>query len=137
MAIAKSVDARGDSSHDKRQVLKEDEKWRCVARIDFIMICERILQVLSKAASRLWFYPYTKYTNGNSARRKSSTQRHIRLPICYGGSDQFSSGISRKLPKIATSNIIFSRTADRISTKFARQFRRSSPMTYLKLCLFY
>ena len=33
--------------------------------------------------------------NGNSA-RCTSTQRHIRLPICDGGSDNFSLGISRK-----------------------------------------
>ena len=75
------------------------------------------LQVLSKTASRLWFYAYEKYKNGNSARRTSS-QRHIRPSICYGGSDNFSLGISGKLPKIATSNAIFSTTADRIAAKF-------------------
>ena len=57
------------------------------------------------------------YKNGNSARR-TFTQRHIRPFICYGGSDNSSSGISGKLPKIATSNVIFSRTADRIAAKF-------------------
>ena len=75
------------------------------------------LQVLSKTASRLWFYAYKKYKNGNSARRTAS-QRHIRPSICYGGNDNFSSGISGKLPKIATSNAIFSKTADRIASKF-------------------
>ena len=30
------------------------------------------LQVLSKTASRLWFYAYKKYKNGNSARRTAS-----------------------------------------------------------------
>ena len=75
------------------------------------------LQVLSKTASRLWFYAYKKYKNGNSARR-TATQRHIRPSICYGVSDNFSSGISGKLRKIATSNVIFSRTADRIAAKF-------------------
>ena len=60
---------------------------------------------------------YKKYKNGNSARRTAS-QRHIRSSICYGGSDHFSSGISGKLPKIANSNAIFSRTADRIAAKF-------------------
>ena len=69
------------------------------------------LQVLSKNCVSLLFYAYKKYKNGNSARRTSS-QRHIRPPICYGGSDNFSSGISGKLPKIATSNAIFSRTAN-------------------------
>ena len=39
-----------------------------------------VLQVLSKTASRLWFYAYKKYKNGNSARRTAS-QRHIRSPI--------------------------------------------------------
>ena len=73
------------------------------------------LQVLSKTASRLWFYAYKKYKNGNSARRTSS-QRHIRPYICYGGSDNFSSGISGKLPKKATSNAIFLRTTDSIGT---------------------
>ena len=56
------------------------------------------LQVLSKSVSGLWFYAYKKYKNGNSARR-TSHQRHIQLPISYGGSDNFSSRISRKLPK--------------------------------------
>ena len=54
-----------------------------------------------------------KYKNGNSARR-TSKQRHIRLPIPYSGSDNFSSEIS-VLQKTSTSNIIFLRTADRIS----------------------
>ena len=63
-------------------------------------------------------YAYKKYENSNSARRTAS-QRHIRSSLCYGGSDNFSSGISGKLPKIATnSNAIFSRTADLISAKF-------------------
>ena len=37
------------------------------------------LQVLSKTASRLWFYAYKKYKNGNSSRGTAS-QRHIRRP---------------------------------------------------------
>ena len=79
-----------------------------------LQVCTE-LQVLSKTASRLWFYAYKKYKNGNSARRTAS-QRHIRPSKCYSGSDNFSSGIG-KLPKIATSNAIFSRTADRIAAK--------------------
>ena len=75
------------------------------------------LQVLSKTASRLWFYAYKKYKNGNSARRTAS-QRHIRPSICYGGSDNFSSGISGKLPKIELQNAIFSGTADCIAAQF-------------------
>ena len=35
------------------------------------------LQDLSKTASRLLFYAYKTYKNGNSARR-TATQRHIR-----------------------------------------------------------
>ena len=40
------------------------------------------LQVLSKTASRLRFYAYKTYKNGNSTRRTAS-QRHIRPSICY------------------------------------------------------
>ena len=100
---------------------------KCAFKKMLIALCRRIgfyydlqvcteLQVLSKSASRLWFYAYKNDKNGNSARR-TSTQCHIRPSICYGGSDNFSSGISEKLPNIATSNVIFSRSADRIATK--------------------
>ena len=82
---------------------------------DDLRVCTE-LQVLYKTVSSLWFYAYKKYKNGNSARR-TSTQRHIRPAICSGGSDNFSSGLSGKVPKIATSNVIFSRTADRIAAK--------------------
>ena len=75
------------------------------------------LQVLTKTASRVWFYAYKKVKNGYSARR-TATQRPVRPAICSGGSDNFCSGISGKLPKKATSNVIFSRTADRIAAKF-------------------
>ena len=88
-----------------------------------LRVCSE-LQVQSKTASRVWFYAYKKYKNGNSARR-TAIKRHIRPAICFGGSDNFSSGISGKLPKIETSNVIFSRN-------FAWQFRRWSPMTYFK-----
>ena len=64
------------------------------------------LQILSKTASRLWFYAYKKYKNGNSPRR-TALQRHIRPSITQDGSDNFSSGISGKLHKIATSNDVF------------------------------
>ena len=80
------------------------------------------LQVLSKTVSLLWFYAYKKYKNGNSARR-TSTQRHIWLSICHGRSDNFRSGLSRKLPKIANSNVIFSRTADLIAAKFCKTIK--------------
>ena len=75
------------------------------------------LQVLSKTVPHLWFYAYKKYKNGNFARH-TALQRHIWPSIAQDGSDNFSSGISGKLPKIATSNVIFSRTADRIAVKF-------------------
>ena len=74
-----------------------------------------------QTASRLWLYANKKYKNGNSARRTAS-KRHIRPAICSGGSDNFSSGISGKLQKIATSNVIFSRTTDRIASKFCMTF---------------
>ena len=64
-----------------------------------------------------------KYKNGNSARRTAS-QRHIRSSICYGGSDDFGSGISGKLPIIATSNAIFSGTADRIAAKLCMTIKK-------------
>ena len=76
-------------------------------------------QVVSKTVSRLWFYAYKKYKKGNSS-RCTSTQRHIQWPIRYGGSDNFSSGISGRLPKIANSNVFFSRLADRIAAKFCK-----------------
>ena len=38
--------------------------------------------------------------------------------ITQDGSDNFRSGVSGKLPKIATSNVIISRSADRIAAKF-------------------
>ena len=62
-----------------------------------LRVCKE-LQVLSKTASRLWFFAYKKYKNGKSARRRAF-QRHIRSSIAQDGSDNFSSGISRKLPK--------------------------------------
>ena len=78
------------------------------------------------AASRLWFYAYKKYKNGNSARR-TYLQRHIRPPITQNGSDNISSGISGKLPKITTSYVIFSRTADRIGAKFCMTIQNIKP----------
>ena len=83
----------------------------------YMQVCME-LQILSKTASRLWFYAYKKYKNGNSARRTAKV-RHIRPSITKNGSDNFSSGISGKLPKIATSNVNFSRTADCITAKFS------------------
>ena len=64
-----------------------------------LQVCSK-LQALPKTVSCLWYYTYKKYKNGNSARR-TSTQRHIRQSICHDRSDNFSSGISGKLPKIA------------------------------------
>ena len=72
-----------------------------------------------------------KYKNGNSARR-TYLQRQIRSPITQNGCDNFISGISGKLLKIATANVIFSRTADRFAANFALQLKRSSSMTYIK-----
>ena len=93
------------------------------------------LKVLSKTASRLCFYAYKKYKNSNSARRTAS-QPHIRPSICYGGSDNFSSGISGKLPKIATSNAIFSRTADRITTKFCMIIKKITSNDIFQNCVY-
>ena len=120
MAIATSVDARGDSSHRKRRVFKKLINGNVSSEFYFIMICEcaRSCKFYQKLCLALWFYAYKKNKNGNSLRR-TAPQRHIRSSfICYGGSDNFGSGISGKFSKIATSNAIFSRTADRIAAKF-------------------
>ena len=66
--------------------------------------CTELL-VLSKTASCLWYNAYKKDKNGNSARH-TCFQLHMRPSICYGGSDNFSSKISGKIPKIATSHVI-------------------------------
>ena len=59
------------------------------------------------------------YKNGNSARVEDVQPHNVTSGRpCYSGSDNFSSGISGKLPKIATSNAIFSRMADRIAANF-------------------
>ena len=58
-----------------------------------------------------WYFSFAPYT---------------RLPIRYDGNDNFSSGISWKLPKIATSNVIFSKRMIVSPWHFAWQFRRSS-----------
>ena len=50
---------------------KEDDKWQCVVGIDDLRVCTK-LQILSKTESRLWFYTFKKYKNGNSARRIST-----------------------------------------------------------------
>ena len=50
---------------------KEDDKWQFVVGIDDLRVCTK-LQVLSKTDSRLWFYTFKKYKNGNSARRIST-----------------------------------------------------------------
>ena len=77
------------------------------------------LQVLSKTAPRLWFNANNKYKIGNSARRTAlHVQRHIRPSITQDGSEKFKFGDIRKTTKIATSNVIFSRTADRIAAIF-------------------
>ena len=127
MAIATSVDARGDSSHRKRRVLRRSLMAMCRRNLFhyYSRMC-RDLQVLSKSASRLWFNAYKKYKNDKSARR-TALQRHIRPSITQDGSDNFSSGISGKLPKIATSNVIFSITADRIAAKVCMIIQKIKP----------
>ena len=117
----------GDSNKRWRQ--RQFEPWQetGVRKMIMAMCCRNLfhydlrvcmeLQVLSKTASCLCFYTYKKYKNGNSARR-TYLQRHIQPSITQNGSDNFSFGTSRKLPKIATSNVIFSRKIDRIAAKF-------------------
>ena len=98
----------------------------------YLRVCTE-LQVLSKTASSLWFYAYKKYKNGNSVRR-TYLQRHIRRSITQNGSDNFSSGISGNLPKIATSNVICSRTADRIA-KFCMTIQKIKPNDIFQNCV--
>ena len=67
-----------------------------------------------------------------------STQHHIWPPICYGWSENFSSEISGKLQKIATSNVIFSQTADCIAAKSCMTIKKIKPnVIFQKLCSFY
>ena len=135
MAIAISVDARGDSSHRKKWVLSRWSKAMCRRNWFhyFLRVCTE-LQVLSKTASRLWFYTYKKYKNGNFARR-TYLQRHIRPPITQNRSDNFSSGISGKLPKIATSNVIFSRQPYCIAAKFYMTIEKIKPNDIFQNCV--
>ena len=98
----------------------------------YLRVCTK-LQVLSKTASRLWFYAYKKYKNGKSARR-TYLQRHIRPSITQNGSDNINSGISENLPKIATSNVIFSRTADRIAAKVCMTIQKIKPNDIFQNC---
>ena len=98
-----------------------------------LRVCKE-LQVLSKTAFRLWFYAYKKYKNGNSARR-TALQHHIKPSITQNGSDIFSSGISGKLPKIATSNIIFLRKADYIAVKFCMTIKKIKPNDIFQNCV--
>ena len=74
--------------------------------------------------------------NGNFARR-TYLQRHIPPSITQNRSDNFSncSGISGKLPKIATSNVIFSRTADRIAAKFCLTIKKIKPIDIFQNCV--
>ena len=92
------------------------------------------LQVLSINASRLRFYAYKKYKNGNSGRH-TALQCHIRISIAQKGSNNFSSGISGKLPKIATSNVIFSKTADCIAAKFCMAIKKIQPNDIFQNCV--
>ena len=98
-----------------------------------LQVCTE-LQVLSKTASRLWFYAYKKYKNGNSARRTAS-KRHIRPVICSGGSDNFSSGISGKIPKKQHQTSFFLRTADRIAAKFCTTIKKIKPNDIFQNCV--
>ena len=75
------------------------------------------LQVFSKSSSRLWFNALKKYKNSNSARRTAS-QRHIRPSISTAEVTILVREYPENYQKIATSNAIFSRTADRIAAKF-------------------
>ena len=99
----------------------------------YLRVCTE-LQVLSKTASRLWFYAYKKYKNSNSARR-TYLQHHIRPSITQNGSDNFSLGIPGNLLKIATSNVIFSITADWIAAKFCMTIQKIKPNDIFQNCV--
>ena len=89
------------------------------------------MQVLSKTAPRIL---RLQKVYKNSARR-TALQRHTRPSITQDGSDNFSSGISGKLPKIATSNFIFSTTADRIAVKFCMKIKKTKPNDIFQNCV--
>ena len=96
---------------------KEDDKWQCVSGIDFIMFCEcvrscKLYQKLRLAcgfelakSTRMVTLQDVPLLNVTSGRPYAMAEVTILV-------------ISQKLPKIATSNIIFSRTADCIAAKF-------------------
>ena len=82
----------------------------------YLRVCTE-LHVLSITASRLI------YKNGNLLQR-TDLQRHTRPSITHNESDNFSSETSGNLPKIATSKVILSRTADRIAVKFCMTIQK-------------
>ena len=96
----------------------------CALALTSLVVCTE-LQVLSKTRSCVWFFAYKKYKNGKSARCLFSTS-HSAVHVS-GGSDNLSLEISRKLPKIATFNAIFSRMAYRIVATFCMIIKKIKP----------
>ena len=130
--------------HQKRFEPSQETRVKMINEIvspELISLWFAIVQVISTTVSHLWIYVYKKHKNGNSARR-TVQQRHIWLPIRYGWSDTFQFGNVRTTTKIAISNFIFSRTADRISP---RNFALYDNLVHVhqaqwhisKLCSFY
>ena len=83
----------------------------------FASVCE----VLGKTASRLLFYAYKKYKNGNSVRRTYATVTILvrEYPENYKNV-QLQTSFSRERLIVSQRN-------------FACQYRRSSPMTYFPI----
>ena len=101
----------------------EDDKWKCVVGIDFIIFCECVRSYK--------LIPKLRLASGFTLTKVQETYILTRPSITQNESDNFSSGISAKLPKIATSNAIFSRTDDRIEI-LHDNLEDQAPMTYIK-----
>ena len=98
----------------RKGCFNEDDKWQCVVRIYFIMIFEYVrsykFYLKLRLTSRFTFtrtvtlqdVPLLKVTSG----RPYGTTG-VSILVCLSG----------KWPKIATSNVIFLRTTDRITAK--------------------
>ena len=133
--MATSIDARGDSSHRKRWVLR---RWKmAIFRRNwfhyYLRLCTE-LQVLSKTASRLWFYAYKNTRTGTA--RRTYLQCHIWPSITQNVSDNFQFGNIRKFTKNSNFKSIFSRRADRIAVKFCMTIQKIKSNDIFQNCVY-
>ena len=98
--------------------VKKMKKWQSVVGIHFIIICECVRSCK--------FYPKLRLASGFTLTKSTRTvtlqdvqPRYVTSAFHNQGRKwQFPFGNIRKTTKKATSNVIFSRTADRIAAKF-------------------